>query len=144
MTTNEQKHRRRGAVDPDGIYRRRKLVTIELDAFQGDLYARSDMAAITSESPGFLGHGRKDLIERHFIVTTRRYGSGGRWEAVVIDVNGNTEITMPEEVLEALRQQRESILDAQRKDNAAGRTPPVRNEAANRGNVPPTLPQEAG
>ena len=38
----------------------------------------------------------------------------------MIDVANNTEILMPEEVLDALQQQRDSIIDAQRKDNAQG------------------------
>ena len=48
----------------------------------------------------------------------------------MIDDANNTAVIIPEEVLDALRQQRESILEAQRKDNAAGRRPPSRREAA--------------
>lgn len=127
-----QTHRKRpGSISSDGIYRRRKLVTVALDALKGMLYARNEIRAIEDETPGFLGREREDLIERHFIVTTRRYGSGGYWEAEAIDVHHNVSILMPEEVLEALRQQRESIISAQRKDNAVGNRPPTKEPCEN-------------
>ena len=121
--------RRPGSIDSDGIYRRRKLVTVTMDALKGLLFARNDIKAIEDESPGFLGHDRLDVIERHYIVSSKRYGSGGRWEAEVIDVGNNVAILMPEEVLDALNQQRESIIKSQRQDNAEGRRPPLREAA---------------
>ena len=76
------------------------------------------LRALEDESPGFLGRDRQDVIERHYIVSTKRYGSGGRWEGEVIDVANNVAILMPEEVLDGLNQQRESILKSQRQDIA--------------------------
>lgn len=104
MGSNGSGGRRRGSIDRDGIYRRRKLVTVEMDAMGGMLFARSEIRAIEDESPGFLGHDRQDIIERHYIVSSKRFGSGGRWEGEVIDVANNTAVVMPEEVLDALRQ----------------------------------------
>ena len=140
---------RRGGIDEDGIYRRRSLVTIERDAFQGDLYDRKAMEEIQANRPGYLGRSRKDLLEYHFVITTRRYGSGGEWEVEIHFPDGEDR-TLPEEVLDAINRQRKSIIEAQRKDNAAGRQPPVKksfddldaedqDESMEAAEVPPSL-----
>ena len=116
--------KRRGGIDVDGIYRRRSLVTVEMDAFKGTLYARSEVQAIEAESPGFLGRAQKDLIEKHYVVSTKRFGSGGRWEVTVDDVHDNKTMILPDVVVKKIASHQDSIIKAQRSDNAEGRTPP--------------------
>ena len=124
----DKKTNRRGGIDRDGIYRRRSLVTIERDALGGDLYDKQAMADILANAPGFLGRDRKDLLEYHFVVTTRRYGSGGEWEVVVHFPDGEDR-TIPEPVLTAMRRHYDSIIKAQARDNAANRPRPARKAA---------------
>ncbi len=116
MTTTSKPRRRRGGTDQDGIIRRRSTVTIELDAMGGMLYDKPTYDTINRETPGFLGNARQDIIEKHYIITTRRYGSGGRWE-VVINHEGK-DWRLPDEVLAAIRRHYETIIKAQRQENA--------------------------
>ena len=126
--STEKKTNRRGGIDRDGIYRRRSLVTIERDAFGADLYDKQAIADIQANSPGFLGRDRKDLLEYHFVVTTRRYGSGGEWEVAIHFPDGEDRI-LPEPVLSVIRRHYDSIIKAQAKDNAANRPRPVHRPA---------------
>ena len=70
---------------------------------------------IEATSPGFLGADRQDIIEKHYVITTRRYGSGGRWEVVVH--HEGQDWTLPDAVLTAIRRHYDTIIDKQRRDN---------------------------
>lgn len=111
MTANGKK--RRGGTDYDGIVRRRSTVTIEMDAIGGMLYDKQGIDAINSKGPGFLGSARKDIIEQHYIITTRRYDSG-RWEVVVHQ--GGEDHHLPDEVLAVIRRHYAAIIKTQQQE----------------------------
>ena len=110
---------RRKTIDPDGIYRERDLVTIELDSFGGQLYSRTKLREIETERPDFLGRNRQDVITRHYIVDSERLGSGGAWECTVYDVDSGTTMEIPNDVYLMIRTHYTRILETQRRDNAA-------------------------
>ena len=110
----------------DGQYVRRSLVTLELDGLEATLFAPQKVRQIERETPGVLYQARDDVVEQWYIVTTRRHGPGGAWEAQIVSEDFPQGIKLPGKVIERLLSQRDSIIDENRRDSAAGRPPPVR------------------
>ena len=93
-----------------GEYRRRSLVTIEMDSMDAGLYAPEKLEELKRTRPGDL----LDLVavEEHYIITTHRLD--GRW-GVTVEHGGNT-YRLPGKVIERILAQRESIIAEGRKD----------------------------
>ena len=108
-----RKVRRRG----DGSYDTIDTVTVSHDELSASLYEPDALREIVQGRPGFLGQQRESVIERHYVVTTRRFGR--RWEAVV-ETTGTEGVRweIPTEVLDRLIEHRKLIIAAQRSDRA--------------------------
>ena len=96
-----------------GEYRRRSLVTIEMDAFQAQLFVPEKLEAQRRARPG---QALIDsvAVEEHYIVTTHRLD--GVWDFTII--HDGQEIRIPGQVFERMAAQRETIITEGRKVSA--------------------------
>ena len=122
-------HARKVKRRSDGSYAAIDTVTVSHDEFSAALYEPDALEQIRQGRPGFLGQAREAVVERHYVVSTRR--AGRNWEARV-ETSGKDGVVweIPSAVLDALIAHRQVISAAQRSDQSREAAAARRERAA--------------
>ncbi len=69
----------------NGEYKKRGLVTIEMDSFAASLFAPEKLRQVELNTPGLLAQNRSDIVEEHYIMVDTGHLGGhhrARWRDV--------------------------------------------------------------